>query len=153
MRRVLQGIAIALAVGGVAQAADFIVVNSTDPAITRGQSYDGGAHVPLASGKKLTLMRASGEVTSVTGGANGVTLPAQRVAANDAAKFDTLHALLAPPPEGRTFGARRGGFCPPVESMTTMDDILRVAQTSGCKAEARQALDAYIAKNGGADAQ
>lgn len=61
--------------------------------------------------------------------------------------MDSLKALLAPPPEGRTFGARRGGFCPPVESLTTLDDILRVANTSGCKSEARAALDAYVAKS------
>ena len=148
MRRVLSGIVLALACAGAAQASDFIVVNSTDPGISRGQAFDAGARVPLASGKKLTLMRPSGEVTTVEGAAAGVTLP--RVASADAAKFDTLHALLAPPPEGRTFGARRGGFCPPVESLVTVEDILRVAQSSGCKAEARQALDAYVAKAGAA---
>ncbi len=146
MRRVLSGIVLALAVAGVAQASDFIVVSSTDPAIARGQSFDGGARIPLASGKKVTLMRASGEITTLTGGPAGASLPALRVASADSARFDTLHALLAPPPEGRTFGARRGGFCPPAESLTTIDDILRVAQTSGCKAEARTALEAYVAK-------
>jgi hypothetical protein len=146
MRRVLTGIVLALAFTGAAEASDFIVVNSTDPAIARGQAFDGGAKVPLASGKKLTLMRASGEVTTVQGAPAGVTLPSLRVASADSAKFDTLHALLAPPPEGRTFGARRGGFCPPADSLVTIDDILRVAQSSGCKAEARTALDAYVAK-------
>jgi hypothetical protein len=140
---------VASALGSAAQASDFIVVSSNDPAIARGQSFDGGARIPLASGKKLTLMRATGEVTTVQGAASGVVLPSLRVASNDSARFDTLHTLLAPPPEGRTFGARRGGFCPPAESLTTIDDILRVAQTSGCKAEARTALEAYIAKNGG----
>lgn len=149
MRRVVLGMVAALATASVAQAGDYIVVNSTDPAIARGQSFDGGAHIPLASGKKLTLMRATGEVTTVQGSASGVSLPALRVAANDSARLDTLHALLAPPPQGRTFGARRGGFCPPAESLTTLDDIVRVANTSGCKAEARAALDAYVAKAGG----
>ena len=145
MRRVLTGIALALSCAGAAQASDFIVVNSTDPAIARGQAFDGGARIPLASGKKLTLMRASGEVTTVEGAAAGVTLPNLRVASNDVARFDTLHALLAPPPEGRTFGARRGGICPAADSLVTLDDIVRVANTS-CKAEARTALDAYLAK-------
>ena len=149
MRRVTTGIVLALALGGAAQASDYIVVNSTDPAIARGQAFDSGAHVPLATGKKLTLMRASGEITTIQGAAAGVSLPALRVASADSARFDTLHALLAPPPAGNTFGARRGGFCPPVESLTTVDDILRVAQTSGCKAEARAALDAYVAKQSG----
>ena len=145
MRRVLTGIVLALACAGAAEASDFIVVSSTDPTIARGQAFDAGAKVPLASGKKLTLMRASGEVTTVQGAAAGVTLPNLKLASADSAKFDTLHALLAPPPEGRTFGARRGGICPPADSLVNLDDILRVAQGS-CKAEARTALDAYVAK-------
>ena len=51
--------------------------------------------------------------------------------------------------QGRTFGARRGGgICPPASSLTTLDEILKVAEGSGCKAEAREALDAYVAKAG-----
>jgi hypothetical protein len=147
MRRVLTGIVLALACVGAAEASDFIVVSSTDPSITRGQAFDAGARIPLASGKKLTLMRASGEVTTVQGAAAGVTLPNQRLASADSAKFDTLHALLGPPPEGRTFGARRGGICPPADSLVTLEDIVKVAQGS-CKAEARVALDAYVARAG-----
>ena len=146
MRRGIYGVVLALALGGVANASDFIVVSSTDASIARGTAYDAGARVPLATGKTLKLMRPTGEVTTVQGGASGVVLPGQKLAANDTARFDTLKALLDPPPAGRTFGARRGGFCPPAESLTTMDDIVRVAQTSGCKAEARTALDAYLAK-------
>jgi hypothetical protein len=146
MRRGIYGVVLALALGGVANAADFIVVSSTDAAIARGTAFDAGTRVPLATGKTLKLMRPTGEVTIVQGGASGVVLPGQKLAANDTARFDTLKALLDPPPAGRTFGARRGGFCPPAESLTTMDDIVRVAQTSGCKAEARIALDAYLAK-------
>ena len=146
MRRALIGVVLALGIAGVAQASDFIVVYSTDPGIKRGQALDGGARVPLAAGKTLTLMRASGEITTVQGSASGVVLPGTRLAQADTGRLDSLKALLAPPPEGRTFGARRGGFCPPVESLTTLDDILRVADTSGCKSEAREALDAYVAK-------
>ena len=147
MRRVLYGVVLALGLGGVANASDFIVVNSTDPSIARGQAFDAGVRVPLAAGKTLKLMRPSGEVTTVQGAASGVILPGQKLAANDSARFDTLKALLDPPPTGRTFGARRGGFCPPAESLVTMDDIVRVAQTSGCKSEARTALDAFLAKS------
>ena len=146
MRRVLYGVVLALGLGGVANASDFIVVNSTDPSIARGQAFDAGARVPLAVGKTLKLMRPSGEVSTVQGAASGVVLPGQKLAANDSARFDTLKALLDPPPAGRTFGARRGGFCPPADSLLTMDDIVRVAQTSGCKSEARTALDAFLAK-------
>lgn len=80
------------------------------------------------------------------GAAGGVAVPGARLASADAARFETLRALVQPPPEGRTFGARRGGICPALESLTRLDDIVRVAETSGCKTVARQALDAYLNK-------
>jgi len=146
MRKLLIGFALSVAFGGAAVASDYIVVNSTDPAIKRGQAFDAGAKVALGAGKTLTVMRASGEVTTLRGGGAGATLPGARVAAADAARFETLRALVEPPPQGRTFGARRGGICPAVESLTTLDDIVRTADSSGCKTVARQALDAYLAK-------
>jgi hypothetical protein len=147
MRRFILGLLLAAGVAGAANASDYIVVNSTDPGIKRGQALDAGMRVPVAAGKTLTLMRASGEVTTLQAGPGGVTLPGAKLAANDGAKFDSLKALLDPPPQGRTFGARRGGFCPPAASATTLDEILKLADQSGCKAEAREALDAYIAKS------
>lgn len=128
-------------------ASDYIVVNSTDPAIKRGQVFDAGAKLALGAGKTLTVMRASGEVTTLRGGATGATIPGARVAAADAARFETLRALVEPPPQGRTFGARRGGICPAIESLTTLDDIVRTAESSGCKTVARQALDVYLSKS------
>ena len=147
MRKLLIGVALSVAFGGAAMASDYIVVNSTDPAIKRGQAFDAGARVPLAAGQSVTLMRASGEVTTLRGAAGGVAVPGARLAAADSARFETLRALVQPPPEGRTFGARRGGICPALESLTTLDDIVRVAETSGCKTVARQALEAYLAKS------
>jgi hypothetical protein len=139
----------ALCFGGAAVASDFIVVSSSDPAIKRGQAYDAGARVPLATGATLTIMRASGEVQTLRGSAAGVTLPTARLAQADAAKFAGLQALVQPPPQGRTFGARRSGLvCPPVESLTKLEDILKAAEAPGCKTVAREALDAYIAKGG-----
>ena len=146
MRKLLIGVALSVAFGGAAMASDYIVVNSSDPAIKRGQAFDAGAKVALGAGKTLTVMRASGEVTTLRGGAAGATLPGARVASADAARFETLRALVEPPPQGRTFGARRGGICPAMESLTTLDDIVRTAEASGCKTVARQALDAYVAK-------
>ncbi|MEW5686348.1 MAG: hypothetical protein AB1942_15640 [Pseudomonadota bacterium] len=148
MRKLLIGVAISLAVSGTAAASDYIAVSSTDPAIKRGQAFDAGARVALGAGKTLTLMRASGEVVTVRGAAAGATIPGGKLAAADAARFETLKALVEPPPTGRTFGARRGGICPAVETLTSLDDIVRVAETSGCKTVARQALDAYLAKEG-----
>jgi hypothetical protein len=149
MRKILIGLALSLAFGGTALASDYIVVNSTDPGIKKGQAFDAGARVQLAAGQTLTLMRASGEVTTLKGAPAGVVVPGAKLAAADAARFETLRALVQPPPEGRTFGARRGGICPAVEALTTLDDIVRVAETSGCKTVARQALEAYLAKSGG----
>ncbi|WP_337189100.1 hypothetical protein [Phenylobacterium sp.] len=147
MRRLLLGAVLSAACGTAAVAADYIVVNSTDPAIKRGQAFDAGARVPLGVGKTITVMRPSGEVTTLRGASSGATLPAARVAAADAARFETLRALVEPPPVGRTFGARRGGICPAIESLTTLDDIVRTAESSGCKTVARQALDAYLEKS------
>lgn len=146
MRKLLIGVALSVAFGGAAMASDYIVVNSTDPAIKRGQAFDAGARVALGAGKTVTLMRASGEVTTLRGTAAGATVPGARMAAADTARFETLRALVEPPPQGRTFGARRGGICPALESLTTLDDIVRTAEASGCKTVARQALDAYLAK-------
>lgn len=145
MRKVLTGLVLSLAIGGSAAASDYIVVGSTDPAIRRGQALDAGAKVPLGVGKTLTLMRASGEVTTLRGSSAGVTVPAAKLAAADADRFETLRALVEPPPQGRTFGARRGGLCPAVETLKTLEDILRTAEASGCKTVARQALDNYLA--------
>jgi hypothetical protein len=148
MRRILLGMLLAAGFAGAANASDYIVVNSTDPGVKRGMALDAGMHVAVAAGKTLTVMRATGEVTTLKAGPGGVTIPAGRMAAADSARFDSLKALVEPPPAGRTFGARRGGFCPPAESAQTLDDILRLADQAGCKAEARQALDAYVAKQG-----
>lgn len=149
MRRAVFGAILAAAFAGAAHASDFIVVNSTDPGIKRGQALDGGARIPLAVGKTLTVMRPSGEITTLQGAAAGVTLPGARVASADGARLDSLKALLDPPPAGRTFGARRGGaaICPAPESLGSLDDILKVADQPGCKSEAREALDAFIAKS------
>jgi hypothetical protein len=148
MRRILIGVLLAAGIAGVANASDYIVVNSTDPSVKRGQALDAGAHVPVAPGKSITVMRPSGEIITLQGSGGSVTLPGARLAQNDTARFDSLKALIDPPPPGRTFGARRGGICPPATSATTIDAILKLADTSGCKDEARQALDAYIAKAG-----
>jgi len=141
---------LSFAFAGSAMASDYIVVNSTDPGIKKGQAFDAGTRVQLGAGQSITLMRASGEVTTLKGAAAGVVVPGARLAAADAARFETLRALVQPPPEGRTFGARRGGLCPAVEALTTLDDIVHVAETSGCKSVARQALEIYLAKAGGA---
>src|ERR1700742_4088117 len=110
MRRILLGLLLAAGFAGAANASDYIVVNSTDPSIKRGMALDAGMHVAVAAGKTLTVMRATGEGTTLQASAAGVTVPPGRMAAADSARFDSLKALVEPPPQGRTFGARRGGF-------------------------------------------
>jgi hypothetical protein len=147
MRGAILGVLAALSFGSAAIASDYVVVGSTDPAIKRGTALDAGQRVSLATGATLTVMRASGEVTTLRGGAGGAVVPGARLAAADTARFETLKALVQPPPEGRTFGARRGGICPPAATLTAMEDILRVADQAGCKSVAAQALDALVAKS------
>ena len=148
MRRIILGLVVSLGMAGMAWASDFVVVSSTDPAIRAGQGLDAGAHINLQSGKTLTLIRTSGEVTTLQGSAHGVVVPAQALAQNGGGgRFETLQALFQRPPSGRTFGARRGGVCPAPAAYTTMDAILTAYQ-NGCQSEARQALHAYLDRRG-----
>ncbi len=147
--RVLGGL-LAVAMGGAALAHDFIVVSSTDPSVRTGQALDAGAHMGLAPGRSVTVIRTSGEVITLQGGARGATLPGLQTAQADAGRFEALHALFQAPPAGRTFGARRG-FCPGVEALTTLDAILQ-ADKSGCKRASREAFQAYLKKAGAPDA-
>lgn len=122
------------------------MVSSTDPAIRTGQALDAGAHLNLAPGKSLTLIRTSGEVLTLQGSPRGAVLPAGSMAQNGGARFQTLQALLQRPPAGRTFGAQRG-FCPGPDAYTTLDAIVTAAQ-SGCASDARLALHAYLERQG-----
>jgi hypothetical protein len=150
MRRLVFGGLLALAMGGAALAHDFIVVSSTDPSVHTGQALDAGAHLAIAPGKSVTVIKTSGEVVTIQGGAQGATLPSLMTAQTDAGRFDALHALFQAPPAGRTFGARRG-FCPSAEALTTLDSILQ-ADKSGCKRASREAFQAYLKKAGAPNA-
>ncbi len=150
MRGLVLGGLLALTVGGAALAHDFIVVSSTDPSVRTGQPLDAGAHVAIAPGKSVTVIRTSGEVVTVQGGAHGATLPGAQTASTDSGRFDALHALFQAPPAGRTFGARRG-FCPNADALTSLDSILQ-ADKSGCKRASREAFQAYLKKAGAPDA-
>ena len=150
MRRLVLGGLLALTMGGAALAHDFIVVSSTDPSVHTGQALDAGAHLVLAPGKSVTVIRTSGEVVTIQGGAGGATLPGLQTAQADTGRFDALHALFQAPPSGRTFGARRG-FCPGAEALTTLDSIIQ-ADKSGCKRASREAFQAYLTPPGAPDA-
>ena len=146
MRRALLGLVLALGFSGAAQAAAFVVVSSNEPSIRTGESLEAGAHVALPAGKSLTVIRTSGEVTTLHGGPGGAVLPGAMIAQADPARFDTLKALFQRPPTSRTFGARRG-FCPGPEGLSTMDAIL-LAYQNGCQGDARAALKIYLQSQG-----
>jgi hypothetical protein len=134
---------LALGAAGVASAADYVLVSSTDPALKPGLELDGGQHLALAAGKTATLMAAAGDITTLRGGPSGATAPPRK--GGDPARLAALKVLVEPPTGGRTFGGRRGGVCPDADNLTTLDDILQ-AQDGGCVTEARRAFDALVAR-------
>lgn len=144
MRKAILGFVLAAGLGGAAQAADYVVVGSTDPALKPGSQLDAGQRVPLGVGKTLTLMTSTGAVSTLRGAAGGVLTPRAGGQA-DNSKLAALRALVEPAPIGSTFGARRSGVCPDPASLTTLDQILAV-RTGGCAAQAKIALDAYVAQ-------
>ena len=150
MRGVFLGLALAGLLTGVAKAADYVVVASTAAAYRPGDELNAGARVDVGPGQTLTLIHASGDVTTVRGAAAGATVPARRATDEaDANRMVGLKALIGPAPTGRTFGGRRSGVCPLAENLLTIDAILG-ARKAGCEAPAKAALEAYVAKAGGA---
>lgn len=133
-------------------AADFVVVRSSDPAVIRGQAFEAGERVPLAEGTVVMLMHASGDIVTLKGINGGVSLPKRAASPPDADRMAVLKFILARAP--KEVGARamrtRGGICPTVSAITTLDAVAEVYQ-SGCAEQAAQALDALLAP--GLDAQ
>lgn len=147
LRPLILGLALA-ALAGAAAARDYIVVGSTDPAIARGQGYDGGARVALAPGRTVTLMHASGDLVRMSGAAGGVVLPRRQANQADADRLAILKVIVAPADRQVMGGIRttrtRSGICPAPAGIVTLDAIVQVHQ-GGCKGEAAQALEAWIA--------
>lgn len=135
-----------------AAAADFVVVRSSDPAVIRGQAFEAGDRVPLAAGTSATLMHASGDIITLTGTTGGVSLPKRAASAPDADRMAVLKFILARAPKepGARAMRTRGGICPSVEAITTLDAVAAVYQ-SGCAEQAAKALDTLLAP--GLDAQ
>ena len=145
MRALLFGMMLAISAAGAASAADYVVVATTDTSFHTGEALSAGEKVALGAGKSLTLMHASGDVSVLRGAAGGALVPTRRTASADSARLETLKALVGPAPTGRTFGGKRAGVCPEASTLKTLDDIVQV-QAGGCNAEARAALQAYLAK-------
>lgn len=139
-----------LALAGFASAAaarDYIVVASSDPAIPRGASYDGGAKIPLAPGRTLTLMHASGDMIRLKGATGGVAPPRRQAGQSEADRLAVLRVIVAPPERklaGMYATRTRAGICPEAASIQSLDAIVQVHQ-GGCAAEAAQALEAWVA--------
>jgi len=144
MRKTILGFMLATGLAGAAQAADYVVVKSTDPAVRPGVELNAGQRIALGAGQTLTLMSAAGSVSTLRGAAGGAVAP-RAGAQPDNARMAALKTLVDPPPTGRTFGARRSGVCPDPSTLKTLDEILSV-QSNGCAVQARVALETYIAE-------
>jgi hypothetical protein len=146
---------IALALGiasGIAGAADYIVVRSTDSSIAKGTALAAGARVPLAAGATLTLVSSGGEVVTIKGSTDGAQVPGV-AKPGDSAASAALAALVNKPPPRRSFGAMRGSEkCPSAAALQTMEQILAASREQGCGSIAQAALEAYVEKAGSAPA-
>jgi len=144
-KRLLIGLALAC-LATTAAAHDYVVVASTDPSIARGQPIDAGARLPLAIGHSVTLMYASGDLVTLRGASGGVVAPTRRASSAEAQRLEVLRMMVGPAPEpaGPRLAKTRGGLCPAAAGLTTLDDIATAAQ-GGCTAEARAALEAWLA--------
>lgn len=141
------GLTLAL-LAGVAAAADYVVVASTDPAVPRGHQLAQGQRLTLAPGKTVTVIHASGAVTVLKGQAGGVVVPggkAPNAAENDRMQVLRLMVSSAPAPGINRFGRSRS-LCAPALTLVTLDAIAEAGK-AGCNAEAAEALDAYVAAN------
>jgi hypothetical protein len=150
MRTMILGAALALAIAGRAQAADFVVVSSTDPGVPRGQQLASGSMLQIAPGKSVTLIDTAGQVTRLSGAAAPVTLPRRQVASVDAERMAVLKMLVAPP-RVRRAAPSLDKTCPEAD-LTRFDGIVTVAQVDGCLTRARTAFDAYVLKAVGPEA-
>ena len=147
MRRVLLGLLMAAGLAGVAHAADFVVVTSTDPAIARGQEYAGGQAIQIASGASITVIDPAGNVKRLSGGAAAQAIPRRQMASVDEQRMAVVKLLVAPV-RVRRAAPKLDQVCPDAD-LKTFDGILTVAPVDGCLARAREAFDAYVERIAG----
>lgn len=141
------GLGVALAAwASAALSADYVVVRSNHPAITRGQAYDAGARIALPAGRSLVLMHASGAMVTLKGSPSGALAPPERAAGGDADRLATLRFILsdADKPATRQAMRTRGGICPAPDALTSLDAIAQAHQ-AGCVAAAGEALETWLA--------
>jgi hypothetical protein len=134
---------LALGVAGAAQAADFVVVSSTDPTIPRGQSVAAGATLPLGVGKTVMVIDTAGQITRLTGASGGVILPRRQFASANSDRVAVLKMLVAQPRLKRSGPGAKP--CPEVD-LTAFEGIVTTAQVDGCLTRARTAFEAYVVR-------
>lgn len=147
MREVVLGVLLAVGLGAAAEAADFVVVSSTDPAVARGTEYASGQVLQIASGRSVVLIDPAGNVKRLVGGSAAQTLPRRQLASVDEQRMAVVKMLLAPARIRRT-GPKLDQVCPEAD-LTTFAGILTVAPVDGCLTRARDAFDAYVEKAAG----
>ncbi len=151
LKRCLMVLALGL-VSGIAGAADYIVVRSSDASIARGTALAAGTRLALPAGATLTLVSPGGEVVTLKGSPVGAQVPGV-AKPGDSAAAAALTALVNRPPPRRSFGAMRGSEkCPSAAALQTMEQILAAAREQGCGSIAQAALEAYVDKAGAAPA-
>jgi hypothetical protein len=147
MRKIFLGVLLAVGLAGAAEAADFVVVSSTDPAVARGQEYASGQAVQIAPGKSVVLIDPAGNVKRLVGGAAAQALPRRQVASVDDQRMAVVKLLVAPP-RMRRATPKLDQVCPQAD-LATFEGILTVAPVDGCLTRAREAFDAYVDKAAG----
>jgi len=147
MRGIVLGLLLAVGLAGAAQAADFVVVSSTDPAIARGTEYASGQALQIAPGRSVVLIDPAGNVKRLAGAASAITLPRRQLASVDADRMAVVKLLVAPPRVRRTVPTANP-TCPEAD-LATFEGILAVAPVDGCLSRAREAFEAYVGKAAG----
>lgn len=149
MRKLILALAMSAGLAGAAQAADFVVVSSTDPAIARGREVAGGESLQIAPGRSIVLVDKAGQVTRLAGAAAPIVAPRRQYANVNEDRVAVLKLLVAP---ARVRRAAPGleKVCPQAD-LTQFDGIVTVAVVDGCLTTARAAFDAYVLKAVGPD--
>jgi len=144
VRKLILGLAMAAGLAGAAQAADFVVVSSTDPAIARGREVSGGEPLQIAPGRSIVLVDKAGQVTRLAGAASPVAAPRRQYANVNEDRVAVLK-LLVGPARVRRAGPSLDKVCPDAD-LSQFDGIVTVAQVDGCLTTARAAFEAYVLK-------
>lgn len=148
VKKILTGAVLAIVLGGVAHADNFVVVRSSDPAVAARSMFTSGQTVSVRKGASLTVINGAGALSTLTSRSGAITLPGAASEA-DAQKASAMRAILERPQARRTFGAMRGGThqvgdCPLASELKTMDDIIK-ADADDCNDVAQEALAAFVA--------